>query len=172
MIFRKRQPAVALSWECPACRAVNSDPSGLCAGCGARIDPDYIRRQVLAAGGLTESMTGILPARPQVLLVAIALMGIRFLIDTIMTLVNNFSATAVVSIVADGMLTSWFINAFIDGVDWARTFYLLAFFLIPVSVLVYPVPVLLGCGLVTQALYVIVCVILLLPSVSDWFRRV
>jgi hypothetical protein len=159
-------------WTCPACQAVNSDPHGLCAVCAARIDPEYIQRQIAASSGTIESEYGSLPGRPRLLGAAIGLMIVGILLEVVMAVARGVSGTDWVGIVASGLVTVWFINAFLSGIDWARKLYLLMSiggFMF--GMLMSPSTTPLTLIDPVRVTGVVVTVIFLLPSVSDWFRR-
>jgi hypothetical protein len=143
---------------------VNSDPSGLCRGCGARIDREFIERQLSPA-------SDVVLERPRLVLVAVGLLVSGMVLHVVAAIAGGSSLAAWVYTIPSLMVTSWFVSAFLDGNYWARNFYLaltLGGFLFGVLTWPSAAPFMLRDPL--QLMGLVVAAILIFPSVSDWFR--
>lgn len=159
-------------WACPACQAVNTDQSGRCAGCEARIDLDVIapvrRARAVAAGTGDDGQS----ARPVLVSVAVVLMIAGYL----PVIVGAFAPDAAPQLfgnLLEGLLLGALVVGVYRGIDWVRKLYL-AFQVLPVVAGIW-----MGGSATMLAMLVNwpwypglgACFILLLPSVRAWFQR-
>lgn len=159
-------------WTCPACQAMNTDQSGHCAGCGARIDLDVIAPVRRARTGLAGTGDDSQAARPVLVTVAVALMIASYL-PGLRGAFEPEAAPQLLGNLLQGLLLGALAVGVYRGIDWVRKLYM-AFQVLPavagiwmggsatISALLYNWPWHLG---------LLACFILFLPSVRAWFQR-
>jgi hypothetical protein len=163
------------SWICQACQAVNSDPSGLCSGCGARIDREFIISQGLSRITAAADAAGPERAGPPLTVIAACVVMLAGYVMRLLGFEPEGAAMGgqLVELIVGGIVTVGFILAFFEGSALARTLYLL-------WTLVWPLLFLLTSPAETWRVWTIVPfslvvfvpgLLLLLPPSSAWFRR-